>query len=141
MLTVWKIDRRYHWETIWQELHQKKISFKFSKNEILSLPDSMEFQNKQNGVNRNKDTRAFKNHLYKSNLIKENLKRKGKAKISIFTRTSTTGSTISLERKMEETSHRKLISDTTNKLIAMISQIASRLEHIENNIGILPNRF
>jgi hypothetical protein len=31
-------------------------------------------------------------------------------------------------------------NNTTEKIIALISQIASRLDHIENNMGMLPNR-
>ena len=106
----------------------------------MDYPKTYIKDSKQNGTNRNKDIRILKKHSYKSNLFKGDLKGKGKTKMSISTRTLTIDDTISLERKMEETSHRKPISDTTDKLIAIISQIASRLEHIENNMEILPNR-
>ena len=105
----------------------------------MGCPKTYIKDSKQNGTNRNKDIRALKKHSHKSNLIKGDLKGKGKAKMSISIRISTTDDTMSWKRKREETSHRKLTSDTTDKLIAMISQIASRLEHIENNMGILPN--
>jgi hypothetical protein len=36
--------------------------------------------------------------------------------------------------------HNTQEDNTTDKIIAMISQIASRLDQIENNMGILPNR-
>ena len=112
---IWsKPNRQY-------ETNQSETSFNTTRtrspiSETMGYPKTYIKDSKQNGTNRNKDIRALKKHPHKSNLIKEDLKGKGKAKMSIFTRISTIDDTMSWKRKREETSHRKLTSDIIDKL-------------------------